>query len=131
MCDGREILRSAQNDIGALKITMAWVRPHEVMDMGGVSRSAGKAGLKSMFHKLETYGGQCLQIPVFTRMTGFGAVLRFDKKNDVANRRALYGPTLERRLLKQALETRRYDEAAVSIFRRMTDVHAPLRPKEI
>ena len=51
VCDGREILRSAQNDIGVLKITMAWVRPHEVMDMGGVSRSAGKAGLKSLFQK--------------------------------------------------------------------------------
>ena len=55
VCDGREILRSAQNDIGALKITMAWVRPHEVMDMGGVSRSAGKAGLKSMFQKSFAY----------------------------------------------------------------------------
>ena len=44
--DGREFLRSAQNDTGVLNITMAWVRPHEVMDVGGVSRSAGKAGLK-------------------------------------------------------------------------------------
>ena len=67
------------------------------------------AGLKSLFHKLETYGGQCLQIPVFTGMTGFGAALRVVGKNDVANRRAVYGPTLERGLLKQALETRPYD----------------------
>ena len=66
------------------------------------------AGLKSLFHKLETYGDQCLQIPVFTGMTGFGAVLRVDGKNDIANRRAVYGPTLERRLLKQAPETRHY-----------------------
>ena len=66
------------------------------------------AGLKSLFHKLETYGGQCLQIPVFTGMTGFGAALRVVGKNDVVNRRAVYGPTLERGLLKQALETRRY-----------------------
>ena len=65
-------------------------------------------GLKSVFHKLETYGDQYLQIPVFTGMTGFGAVLRVDKKDDVANRRAMYGPTLERRLLKQALETHPY-----------------------
>ena len=55
--------------------------------------------------KLETYGGQCLQIPVFTGMTGFGAVLRVDGNNDVVNRRAVYGPTLPRgdirnRLLK-------------------------------
>ena len=66
------------------------------------------AGFKRVFHKLETYGDQCLQIPVFTGMTGFGAVLRVDGENDVANRRTVYGPTLERRLLKQALETRRY-----------------------
>ena len=39
-----------------------------------------------VFHKLETYGDQCLQIPVFTGMTGFGAVLRVDGKNDIANR---------------------------------------------
>ena len=64
------------------------------------------AGLKRAFHKLETYGDQCLQIPVFTGMTGFGAVLRVDGKNDIANRRAVYGLTLERRLLKQALKTR-------------------------
>ncbi len=65
--------------------------------------------MKSLFHKLETYGGQCLQIPVFTGMTGFGAVLRVDKKEDVANRRAMCGAILERRLLKQALETRHYE----------------------
>ena len=63
-----------------------------------------KAGLKSVFHKLETYGDQYLQIPVFTGMTGFGAVLRVDKKNDVVNRRALYGPTLERRLMTKRLK---------------------------
>ena len=34
-----------------------------------------------------------------------GMTLRVDGKNDVANRRAVYGPTLERRLLKQALQT--------------------------
>ena len=65
--------------------------------------------MKSVFHKLETYGDQCLQIPVFTGMTGFGAVLRVDGKNDIANRRAVYGPTLERRLLKQALQTLPFD----------------------
>ena len=65
--------------------------------------------MKRVFHKLETYGGQCLQIPVFTGMTGYGDVLRVDGKNDVANRRAVYGPTLEWRLLKQALETRPYN----------------------
>ena len=57
----------------------------------------GQVGLKCLFLKLETYGDQCLQIPVFTGMTGFGAVLRVDGNNDVVNRRAVYGPTLERR----------------------------------
>ena len=54
------------------------------------------------------WGGQ-FQIPVFTGMTGFGAALRVVGKNDVANRRAVYGPTLERGLLKQALKTRPYE----------------------
>ena len=75
----------------------------------------GQMGLKSLFHKLETYGGQCLQIPVFTGMTGFGAALRVVGKNDVANRRAVYGPTLERGLLKQALETHHYGERRVPV----------------
>ena len=73
---------------------------------GGSSES--RVGLKRVFHKLETYGGQCLQIPVFTGMTGFTAVLRIDRRVDVVNRRAMYGLILERRLLKQALETRPY-----------------------
>ena len=72
------------------------------MNTGRCRRAAVQAGLKSLFHKLETYGGQCLQIPVFTGMTGYGAVLRVDGKNDVANRRAVYGPTPETRLLKPA-----------------------------
>ena len=46
-------------------------------------------GLKSLFLKLETYGDQCLQIPVFTGMTGFGAVLRVDGKVEIVNRRAI------------------------------------------
>ena len=80
-------------------------RPHEVKKIGRRRTATGVlAGLKSLFHKLETYGGQCLQITVFTGMTGYGAVLRVDGKNDIANRRAVYGPTIERRLLKQALE---------------------------
>ena len=37
------------------------------------------------------------QWSLFTGMTGFGAVLRVDGNNDVVNRRAVYGPTLERR----------------------------------
>ena len=85
-------------------------RPHEVKKIGRRRTAKGVlAGLKSLFHKIETYGGQCLQIPVFTGMTGYGAVLRVDGKNDVANRRAVYGPTPVTRLLKQALETRHYD----------------------
>ena len=36
------------------------------MKTGRLPKAAAKAGLKSLFHKLETYGGQCLQIPVFT-----------------------------------------------------------------
>ena len=67
-----------------------------------------------MFLKLETYGDQCLQIPVFTGMTGFGAVLRVDGENDVENCRAEYGPTLERRLFKEALQSRPYVRARPS-----------------
>ena len=62
-----------------------------------------------MFHKLETSGNPRLQIPVFTGMTGFGTVLRFDDKVDIVNRRAMCGAILERRLLKLALETRPYE----------------------
>ena len=77
------------------------------------SRSIGE-GLKSLFHKLETYGGQCLQIPDFTGMTRFGAALRVVGKNDVANRRAVYGPTLERGLLKHPLQTLPYAGVGLS-----------------
>ena len=94
---------------------------HEVKKIGRRRTATGVlAGLKSLFHKLETYGGQCLQIPVFTGMTGYGAVLRVEGKNDVANRRAVYGPTPETRLLKQTFETRHYDTGTVPIFRGMT-----------
>ena len=41
-------------------------------------------------------------------MTGFKAVLRIDRRVDVVIRRAMYGLILERRLLKQALETHPY-----------------------
>ena len=93
--------------------------PHEVKKIGRRRTATGVlAGLKSLFHKLETYGGQCLQIPVFTGMTGYGAVLRVDGKNDVANRRAVYGPTPETRLLKQTLETRHYDTGDSAYFQR-------------
>ena len=84
----------------ALQHKFAWLLGHLVDHAANFAT----AGLKSLFHKLETYGGQCLQIPVFTGMTGFGAALRVVGKNDVANRRAVYGPTLERGLLKQALK---------------------------
>ena len=52
-------------------------------------------------------------------MTGYGAVLRVDGKNDIANRRAVYGPTPEARLLKQTLETRHYDTGAMPVFMAM------------
>ena len=41
-------------------------------------------------------------------MTGFTAILRTDRRVDVVIRRAVSGAILERKLLKQALETRRY-----------------------
>ena len=44
----------------------------------------------------------------FTGMTGFTAVLRIDRRVDIVNRRAMCGAILERRLLKQALQTRPY-----------------------
>ena len=46
------------------------------------------------------------QRSLFTGMTGFTAVLRIDRRVDVVNCRAMYGLILERRLLKQALQTR-------------------------
>ena len=87
------------------------------MNLAAVSCGTA-AGLKSLFHKLETYGGQRLQIPVFTGMTGYGTVLRVDGKNDVANRRAVYGPTPETRLLKQTLETRRGGHCVAAVGRK-------------
>ncbi len=49
------------------------------------------------------------QRSLVTGMTGFGAVLRVDGESDVENCRAEYGPTLERGLLKEALQARRFD----------------------
>ena len=69
---------------------------------------AALAGLKRVFHNLGAYGNSCVKIPVFTGMTGFGAVLRVDGMFHVVNRRAIYGSSLLGRLLKHPLETRHY-----------------------
>ena len=66
------------------------------------------AGLKRVFHILDAGGGNRVQIPVFTGMTGFGAVTRVYGKDNAVNRRATYGSTLPWRLLKHAFETRPY-----------------------
>ena len=64
------------------------------VDSGQDEHSIVAAGFKRVFHKLETSGNPRLQIPVFTGMTGFGAVLRFDDMVDIVNRRAAKGRLL-------------------------------------
>ena len=64
--------------------------------------------MKRVFHKLGAYGNSCVKIPVFTGMTGFGAVIRVDGMFHVVNRRANYRSTIQSRLLKQALESHPY-----------------------
>ena len=77
----------------------------------GLPWSSPEAGLKSVFHILDTYGDNRVEIPVFTGMTGFFAVSRDYGMDNAVNRRAIYGSTLPWRLLKQALETRHYGSA--------------------
>ena len=65
--------------------------------------------MKRVFHMLDTFGDNRVQIPVFTGMTVFGAVLRIGGMIGVAIRRIISRSTLPWRLLKQALESRPYE----------------------
>ena len=62
-------------------------------------------GFKRVFHILDACGGNRVQIPVFTGMTVFGAVLCIESMIGVVIRRTTYCSTLQGRLLKQALQT--------------------------
>ena len=62
-----------------------------------------RAGLKSVFHKVETHGHARVEIPVFTGMTVFGAVLRIGGMVGVVIRH-----TLLLRFSDEIFETRPY-----------------------
>ena len=62
-----------------------------------------------MFRKVETTRHGRVKIPVFTGMTVFAAVLRIDGMIGVVIRWLNSRLTLQRTLLKHALETRRYE----------------------
>ena len=67
--------------------------------------------MKSVFHKLDTYRHARVEIPVFTGMTVFRAVLRIGIMNGIVIRRIISRSSLQRRLLKHPLETRHYGGA--------------------